>query len=439
MTTKEQNAPLDLQEHIARLEACGLLTKIQVPIDKGQRVASACALAISGWPPRRAAARGFIFTDVPRRQGRNKKRIPVAAGVLAASPVIYAAGLGVEEDEIGDVWFAPWKTRSIPSRSTTAPCQEIVASPATALFKDGRRRPSAACRFRSRHLASTAALYFTATLCVTRDPDNGIPNMGTYRAALKAEDRLGVRMASRLSGAGGYQHGRARQAVIPWCRSPPPRAAAGTAWMPTAAASMPTICITATMNSVVTSGCSPPPARLSSTAWMAGCPASALDASVARLATTRPSSPAPITHPMQARASAAASRARDRVQSPDRRVRCARAAGSRRGRGGTAPEYAAMAPTANSAAESRSGHSSARVNGKTCWPHPDRAEPRRRGRGERELVEVGFAGRVAPGAQQVGDVRRSRPARPFAPRDVAVNCETPAPRCRGRPSRSPCR
>jgi 4-hydroxy-3-polyprenylbenzoate decarboxylase len=30
--------------------------------------------------------------------------------------------------------------------------------------------------------------------------------MGTYRGALKAQDRLGVRMASRLGGAGGYQH-----------------------------------------------------------------------------------------------------------------------------------------------------------------------------------------------------------------------------------------
>ena len=51
-----------------------------------------------------------------------------------------------------------------------------------------------------------AAPYFTATLCVTKDPDSGIRNMGTYRAGLKDHDRLGVRMASRLSGAGGYQH-----------------------------------------------------------------------------------------------------------------------------------------------------------------------------------------------------------------------------------------
>ena len=51
-----------------------------------------------------------------------------------------------------------------------------------------------------------AAPYFTATLCVTKDPESGIQNMGTYRAGLKATDRLGVRMASRIGGAGGYQH-----------------------------------------------------------------------------------------------------------------------------------------------------------------------------------------------------------------------------------------
>src|SRR5262249_51469047 len=51
-----------------------------------------------------------------------------------------------------------------------------------------------------------AAPYLTATLCVTRDPDTGIQNMGTYRGALKATDRLGVRMSSRIGGAGGYLH-----------------------------------------------------------------------------------------------------------------------------------------------------------------------------------------------------------------------------------------
>ena len=51
-----------------------------------------------------------------------------------------------------------------------------------------------------------AAPYLTATLCITRDPETGIRNMGTYRAALKKTDRLGVRMSSRIGGAGGYLH-----------------------------------------------------------------------------------------------------------------------------------------------------------------------------------------------------------------------------------------
>ena len=51
-----------------------------------------------------------------------------------------------------------------------------------------------------------SAPYLTATLCITQDPETGIRNMGTYRAALKATDRLGVRMAARPGGAGGYLH-----------------------------------------------------------------------------------------------------------------------------------------------------------------------------------------------------------------------------------------
>jgi UbiD family decarboxylase len=51
----------------------------------------------------------------------------------------------------------------------------------------------------------------TATNVITRDPASGTQNMGTYRAALKAPDRLVVRMATRVGGAGGYQHYLAHQ------------------------------------------------------------------------------------------------------------------------------------------------------------------------------------------------------------------------------------
>ena len=46
----------------------------------------------------------------------------------------------------------------------------------------------------------------TATNVITVDPETGVQNMGTYRCALKAPDRMVVRMATRVGGAGGYLH-----------------------------------------------------------------------------------------------------------------------------------------------------------------------------------------------------------------------------------------
>ena len=51
-----------------------------------------------------------------------------------------------------------------------------------------------------------SAPYITAGNFVTKDPETGVQNMGTYRGGLKAPDRLGVRMATRVGGAGGYPH-----------------------------------------------------------------------------------------------------------------------------------------------------------------------------------------------------------------------------------------
>ena len=50
-----------------------------------------------------------------------------------------------------------------------------------------------------------SAPYLTATACVTRDPDSGIQNLGTYRGGLKAPDRIGLKLFMNL-GQGGTAH-----------------------------------------------------------------------------------------------------------------------------------------------------------------------------------------------------------------------------------------
>ena len=128
--------------------------------------------------------------------------IPVLVGGLAASPESMRPGSACRSSDIGRVWVKAMAEPIAPVMVDEAPCQEVVMTGARAC----RRKASPRLPVPISTPGFDAAPYLTATLCVTKDPDNGIQNMGTYRAALKANDRLGVRMASRLSGAGGYLH-----------------------------------------------------------------------------------------------------------------------------------------------------------------------------------------------------------------------------------------
>ena len=194
-------APGDLQEHLAMLEKRGLLTRIQRPIDKDSELHPLMRWQFQGGLPE-ADRRAFLFTDVRDAKGRAYD-IPVTVGALAASPEIYAAGLGVKVGDIGDVWVRAMEKPIKSELVDTAMCQDIVMT-----GKDLTRPGGglAALPVPVSTPGFDAAPYLTATLCVTKDPENGVQNMGTYRGMLKAQDRLGVRMASRLGGAGGYVH-----------------------------------------------------------------------------------------------------------------------------------------------------------------------------------------------------------------------------------------
>jgi UbiD family decarboxylase len=194
-----QTAPSDLQEHIARLTERGLVTRIDRLINKDTELHPLARWQFQGGL-REEDRRAFLFTNVVGAHGE-RYEIPVLVGGLGASPEIYAIGLGVPVDKIGDVWVKAIANPIAPVLVAKAPCQEVVQT-GPELLASGLASlpvPISTPGFDS-------APYLTATLCVTKDPENDVQNMGTYRAALKANDRLGVRMASRLSGAGGYVH-----------------------------------------------------------------------------------------------------------------------------------------------------------------------------------------------------------------------------------------
>jgi UbiD family decarboxylase len=193
--------PLDFQAHLAVLEAQGLLVRVDRPINKDTELHPLVRWQFQGGLGEHQR-RAFLFTNVVDSSGR-RYDIPVAVGALAASPEIYAVGIGRPVEEIEAAWTQAIANPMAPVAVSSPPCQQVVIR-GDELRGAGRGLASLPVPISTPGF--DAAPYLTATLCVTRDPETGIQNMGTYRGQLKATDRLGVRMASRIGGAGGYLH-----------------------------------------------------------------------------------------------------------------------------------------------------------------------------------------------------------------------------------------
>jgi UbiD family decarboxylase len=194
-------APLDLQEHIADLDARGLITRIDHPVNKDNELHPLVRLQFIGGIPE-GERRAFLFTNVVDGSGR-RYDMPVVVGAIAASAEIYSQGMRRAVDEIGTAWIAAIANPIAPVRVSSARCQEVV------IKGDDLRKPDGGLKLLPVPVSTPgfdSAPYLTATFCVTKDPDSGIQNGGTYRAALKATDRLVVRMVARSGGAGGYLH-----------------------------------------------------------------------------------------------------------------------------------------------------------------------------------------------------------------------------------------
>ena len=191
----------DLRDHVEALDRDGLLVTIDQPIDKDSEMHPLVRWQFRGGFAE-ADRKAFLFTNVIDGKGR-RYDFPVVVGAMAASPAIYAAGMRVPVEDIGGKWNAALSNPIDPRPVNDAPCQDIVIT-GEDLVGEGAGLDALPIPVSTPGFDSAPTL--SATNCVTRDPDTGVQNMGTYRAALKAPDRLVVRMATRVGGAGGYLH-----------------------------------------------------------------------------------------------------------------------------------------------------------------------------------------------------------------------------------------
>lgn len=205
MTPCERPYP-DLHDHLQSLEERGLLIRIDRPIDKDSELHPLVRWQFVGGLAE-ADRKAFLFTNVTDGRGRHYE-IPVVVGAIAANPAIYGIGMGAPVAEIEAKWQHAIANPIPPRLVQSAACQELVLQGAD-LEGEGHGLDLLPIPISTPGFDSAPTL--TATNVVTRDPDTGVQNMGTYRAALKAPDRLVVRMATRVGGAGGYLHYLAHQ------------------------------------------------------------------------------------------------------------------------------------------------------------------------------------------------------------------------------------
>ena len=203
---QDQRGYRDLHDHLDALRAAGLLVEVDRPIDKDSQLHPLVRWQFVGGidEPQRKA---FLFTNIVDGLGR-KYDMPVVVGAIAANREIYSIGMQAPVDQIQAKWDHAIANPIAPRVVTEAPCHEVIHE-GRDLIGEGKGLDMLPIPVSTPGFDSAPTL--TATNVVTRDPVTGVQNMGTYRAALKASDRLVVRMATRVGGAGGYQHYREHQ------------------------------------------------------------------------------------------------------------------------------------------------------------------------------------------------------------------------------------
>jgi len=166
----------DLREYLAALETRGKLHHVKKEVDGDWEVAAVIRRVFQRLPPARRPAVMF-----ERVKGFS---IPVVAGILGASPEVYALALETTVDQIADKW-AQAQSRPIPPvRVATGPVKDVIL---TGDRIDATTLPL--CRWTR---DQDPAPYVTGPCVISQDPETGERNMGTYRLMLKGPRKFGL-------------------------------------------------------------------------------------------------------------------------------------------------------------------------------------------------------------------------------------------------------
>jgi 3-polyprenyl-4-hydroxybenzoate decarboxylase len=210
----------DIREYLDELDRRGLLRRVTRRTNKDTEVMPLVRRQFRGLDS--SQRKGWLFENLTDSRGRSfDGSVPVA--ILRASNEVYAAAMGVDSaEDIATKWEQAQQhpippgvagAASAPVKQNKILGEDVAASGGVDRFPVTVTNPG-----------SDASAYFSAPIWITKDPETGIYNAGTYRVMVKAADRLGCLMLSGQDGRGHWEKARALgqplEAVL--VLSPPP-------------------------------------------------------------------------------------------------------------------------------------------------------------------------------------------------------------------------
>jgi len=178
----------DLREFLVALEKSGNLIRIKRRINKDTELHPLVRLQFRGLPEEQRKA--FVFENVTDSKGRNY-RSSVATCVAAPNTEIYALALRCQPQDIGDKWAQARLNPIPPKLEKSGPAQEEVHEGSSLLAHGGLGE----FPFTVSTPGYDAGPYFTAPCWITKDPETGEVNVGTYRAHVKSPTTTGIMFA----------------------------------------------------------------------------------------------------------------------------------------------------------------------------------------------------------------------------------------------------
>ena len=176
----------NLREHLQLLEQKGLLLRVARAINKDTELHPLVRWQFRSNLPE-SQRKGFLFENVIDVKGRQYD-FPVAVGVLASNPEIYATGLQCRVEEIVAKWEKAMANPVDPVVVDSGPVQDVVYEGA-ALDEVGGGLGMLPVPISTPGFDN--APYTTCSHWMTRDIETGIQNSGNYRGQIKGPRKIG--------------------------------------------------------------------------------------------------------------------------------------------------------------------------------------------------------------------------------------------------------